>query len=511
MTGRGWPLAIAALGWMIALASPARCCDTPVYRYAMYRWQPAPYEVYFFHNHPPSPPDRLVAERLSKAARSDDAANVVHIPVDLSRDPELLGVPQDVRQAWDEREDKSLPFYLVATPHGRHLHAGSLDPAALPGLLQSPVRKQLGRQLEAGKLGVLIFVPGADPTENERVANLLEELQQQLADGMIVLRPDAQAGPPAGPGAGVVPGVPRVDEAKPEIAVVQVDRDDPAETWFLRILLATETELADEQRPLVFVAYGRARVLLPYIGAGITYDNLIRELQFISGACSCTVKEQNPGVDLLLQYDWEAAAAALAERFGVEEGNEQQFGPGGFFPELIIPSATTAPSTGSPSSTGDSSAGANSENAEPATQDATTDDQPAPGDVVIHGRFDKPAPAEANGEPSTLPAAAVTGHDASPAGDGALTAADGAVPSDSDPPANVPPSVPDDTQEAATSGNQTSPVLGTEVASLPSEQGEDGAAAFEGSSLRSIFIIGGGLAIAFIMLVGVTFVVMRPR
>ena len=27
-----------------------RPCDTPVYRYAMYRWDPAPYEIYYFHS-----------------------------------------------------------------------------------------------------------------------------------------------------------------------------------------------------------------------------------------------------------------------------------------------------------------------------------------------------------------------------------------------------------------------------------------------------------------------------
>jgi hypothetical protein len=46
------------------------------------------------------------------------------------------------------------------------------------------------------------------------------------------------------------------------------------------------------------------------------------------------VKEQNPGVDLLIHYDWEAAAAQVAEKFGHEEGNS--FGIDQFFPLLPL-------------------------------------------------------------------------------------------------------------------------------------------------------------------------------
>jgi hypothetical protein len=65
----------------------------------------------------------------------------------------------------------------------------------------------------------------------------------------------------------------------------------------------------------------------------------VEVIEFISGACSCTVKEQNPGVDLLMRHDWDAAAEKLAAQFGAEEGNEGEFGADAFFPELIIPAA----------------------------------------------------------------------------------------------------------------------------------------------------------------------------
>jgi len=83
--------------------------------------------------------------------------------------------------------------------------------------------------------------------------------------------------------------------------------------------------------------FGRARAIPPCIDKGITVQNLARELTFIAGACSCTIKEQNPGVDLLVRFDWDKAAATIAEKFGAEEGNEKQIGSSEFFPDLLIP------------------------------------------------------------------------------------------------------------------------------------------------------------------------------
>jgi hypothetical protein len=45
--------------------------------------------------------------------------------------------------------------------------------------------------------------------------------------------------------------------------------------------------------------------LLPLIGAGITPQNIQEAAGFLAGPCSCEVKEQNPGFDLLVGTDWD--------------------------------------------------------------------------------------------------------------------------------------------------------------------------------------------------------------
>ena len=70
------------------------------------------------------------------------------------------------------------------------------------------------------------------------------------------------------------------------------------------------------KKPMVFPIYGRGRALNPYIGSGITADNLVGEItHVILAACTCTRKAEHPGVDLITHHDWHSTAVAMAKRF----------------------------------------------------------------------------------------------------------------------------------------------------------------------------------------------------
>src|SRR6185503_19148933 len=49
----------------------------------------------------------------------------------------------------------------------------------------------------------------------------------------------------------------------------------------------------------------RGRALEPLIAAGVTRDNVMEQAGYLCGACSCEVKEQNPGMDLLMAANWQ--------------------------------------------------------------------------------------------------------------------------------------------------------------------------------------------------------------
>jgi hypothetical protein len=93
-------------------------------------------------------------------------------------------------------------------------------------------------------------------------------------------------------------------------SLLRVSRDDPEEGALLGMLLNVEDDLGDfADKPMVFPAFGRGRVLEPLIGAGLTQNNVMYAASYLCGACSCQVKDQNPGVDLLVAADWNAAVA----------------------------------------------------------------------------------------------------------------------------------------------------------------------------------------------------------
>jgi hypothetical protein len=423
----------------------------------MYRWQPAPYEVYFFHDAEPDQQDQKVAELLESFGRGNAApANVVYLPVNLAEDKELASVPPDVKKAWEARDDKSLPAYFISTPYGAGLSFHQLDAENVKALVESPARKSLAAQLETGKLGVFVLLTGADAAETKQTQEIMQELVEEVQSGKVSLYVSPSQDGAEASGA-------ESNEEKKEVkantglGLMTIDRDSQEEQWFVRSLLAMEPDLAAETRPMVFLIYGRARALLPYIGKGITRENLLREIEFVSGACSCTVKEQNPGVDLLVRYDWESAAAALADKFGSEEGNESQFGPEAFFPELII------------------GGGAEPE----VTEVAAGDFEQSGNQDIIEDPAGDSAPA-AGASPEEV---VVVSTDTPPSTDLVVQEA---APNESIAVASVP---------------------AVEAPPLPPPSGPEEAP----SAFSSVWVVGGGIVVAFLVLFGLTFVVLRPQ
>ncbi len=324
----GLSFAIATIGLSVANA-----CDTPVYRYAMYRWEPAPYEIYYFHNDPIGDEAAKLHEQIEAAARSEDKpANVMFVPVPLKEDTELRRIPPDVKAAWLKQEEPTIPSYMVVTPLGVQLHSGDLDEATLKALLDSPARTDIANQLEKGKACVMVLLTGSDKAANQEAEKAAKTLIKDIADGKIELY---MTPPMYG-----IPGEDQPEPPKVEIGFYKLDRNNAKEKWLIESLLSIESDLKDDEfkdKAMVFGIFGRGRALPPFVGKGINPDNLLDCVDFVTGACSCTVKDQNPGMDLLFTKDWWTAAENLANAFGSEEGNEPQYAAADFFPQLMIP------------------------------------------------------------------------------------------------------------------------------------------------------------------------------
>jgi hypothetical protein len=464
------PLTIA---WWTSAAS---ACDTPVYRYAMYRWLPAPYEVYCFHRGALDESSQAVKDAIEQASEAEEnRANVVFLAVDLDKDPELKTVPPDVKKAREADPQDQLPRYLISSPVPSfnpdtempvHVYSGELTKDAMPALFSSPAREEMANQLAQGRAGVFVFLPGTNQEKNEKAEKVIQGVVDDVASGKVQLyvSPALAYAAENEDGENPVP--------KTEVGFVKVDRNDEAEQWFVRTLLSLDYDLKDSEEPMLFTVYGRGRALFSCLGDGIHEDNLLQDIEFITGACSCTVKEQNPGVDLLVHYDWEAAAASVAEKFGAEEGSRYHFSGDSLFPELIIPSNAGEMDSTDSADDEDVAVGA-SKDAEPVadTEDQVAqadslvaDDREAEGSVTVDQPSSKDSPPTA--EPET---AAATDRE----------------------------------QDVADAPQQVASNMPAADPDPSADQGESG--------MRGVVFVGVGLVVALIVLFGATFVVLRPK
>jgi len=309
----------------LSAGTPASACNTPVYRYAMYNWASTPYAVFYFHEGTPAEEDEAVNKLLVELSEAEPPANVYFNEVDVSEEECFSRLHPLIKKLYEANAEVPKPMHLIITPWGAELFAGRLDEAKVKAMVASPARTKMTELLAEGNITVLMILTGPNADENQRAEKVAGEVVDVIVSGEIPVGVD-----PVGYG----PEMPYDDneqgddedgeeeddgngdedsKGRAKIAMLKVSRTDAAEEWLVRTLLSIEPDLDEfPDDTMIFAAYGRGRAMPPYIGKGITPDNLIDCVMFLAGACSCMVKDQNPGMDLLMQCDWNTVADVLA-------------------------------------------------------------------------------------------------------------------------------------------------------------------------------------------------------
>jgi len=300
-TCRGWGVAAGLV--LVLLAGTAEACSVPVFRYALERWPADPYEVLIFHRGDLSEEQQQALDHLKKASVEERPDGVVDLwIVDLSQ-----GEPKDeAAEIWKAHAASAkTPWVVVRYPRmfgiPIDMWAGPLGEAEMERLLDSPTRRQVAKSLLEGETTVFVLLESGNAKQDEAAAKRLEKTLRRL---------EKEIEPPVPPGG--MWGDPIYDtEGAPQLkiafSVVRVSRDDPAESGFRHMLLGCEPGLKKETEPMVFPMFGRGRVLCALVGEGIAEENIEEICWFVSSACSCIVKYQNPGVDMLMDVRWDAA------------------------------------------------------------------------------------------------------------------------------------------------------------------------------------------------------------
>lgn len=291
-----WTFLVVAL-----LAASAVACQVPVFRYALERWNTDKYEVLVIHDAAFDPSAQAAFDKL-KSSPIAHAANmeVRSVKYPYLRDSELLDL-------WTAQGDAPKPLLVVLYPKSatevpnRILSSVPLTEENVESVIASPVRAKIAEQLSAGHSAVWIFVPCDNDQKNAKAMNLLRERIAVNQERLTVPTAAELEIDPAVLAKNKIP-------LRIEFSIVTVNRNDPKESFLLAALQRSEPDL-DDSEPMAFPVFGRGRVLYGLVGDGIMPETIDTACKFISGPCSCQVKEQNPGFDLLMQSDWDKTVA----------------------------------------------------------------------------------------------------------------------------------------------------------------------------------------------------------
>jgi hypothetical protein len=289
----------------VVIFAAGLACQVPVFRFALERWEADSYTIIIV----PGTGGKLSAaeEEVTAFLQSKGSTDSATANLNIRIDPENVG--EDVGATLRLIYPSKLPGSDVPA-----IWSGALIMKNARALVDSPARRKIVTRLLNGESATWVLVESGDKGKDDKAASEIEKAflkaksELKIPDGVLTVE-EAQE-------------VSQADNRdqddilrskiplKIDFSLIQISRDDPAEAIFREMLLHMEDDLGEfTDEPMVFPVFGRGRALEPLIGRGINLENVFEHTSYFCGACSCEIKNQNPGIDLLIAADWETAVA----------------------------------------------------------------------------------------------------------------------------------------------------------------------------------------------------------
>jgi hypothetical protein len=297
-----------------------------VFRYALEQWPADSYRIEIIHSGPLEGEAKAAADLLVKYG--EDEAVSMNLTLSFTRSPgEETGARQPYVNVYHPSDlDRKQPVW-----------GDMLSRQAVERIVDSPSRRAVVNLLTKGISAVWLFLPCGDEKKDTEAFTVLEKELAKL-QGTIELPGDPMADTWNENDLGKGPSL------DISFSAVRIDRNDRAEEFFIKSLLRVEADLPNFLgQPMAFPVFGRGRVLYALAGKGINTDTIKEACAFITGPCSCLVKELNPGVDLLMRADWEGS---MGERMVTNPSARMLLGVGSLpasdQPRLASPETATS-------------------------------------------------------------------------------------------------------------------------------------------------------------------------
>lgn len=281
---------------VLAVSGSLLACQVPVFRYALERWSSDQYRILVLTEGPLDAEHQAALKPLEGTSERAAQATIKVHDVSMTKDA-------FVKQLWKGRVKDSGPLMVALYPERSSINAeqvaysSPLSAQSVPQVVDSPARKEIIEKLSEGHSAVWILLESGDAAKDQAALTQLQEQLEKDAEWLKLPSPEEMEISPELLGSTKIP-------LQIQFSVISVRRDDSKEQFLIDCLLNSESDLRDYEEPMAFPVFGRGRVLYAVVGQGIAADTIRKASSFIVGPCSCQVKEQNPGFDLLLNCDW---------------------------------------------------------------------------------------------------------------------------------------------------------------------------------------------------------------
>ena len=179
------------------------------------------------------------------------------------------------------KEDLKQPYYALY--YKNKLIEKYVDYNDINHLATSPLREKIAVELLEGKLCVLLFLKSGDETKDN---NRLQILKSTL----------------------------KFSPFKDIITIMESDRNNREEAQFTSLLLNVEDDLKNIREPMLFGIFGKLKALEPLLAGGISEENINLMIDYLKAECSCLIKDDLPGKDILFSGNWENPKPALLNK-----------------------------------------------------------------------------------------------------------------------------------------------------------------------------------------------------
>lgn len=303
MRRSSWILACTVIA--ASLAAPLLACKVPVFRYALERWAADNYRIVAVVDGETSSEVDAAIARLQKAAKLPLNAEVEVLDLSQLSEAELWSV-----EGVDNTDE--VPVLQVFYPEksgGRQLcWAGELSVDNVNLWFDSPLRQAIAHDLATGVSATWILAEGPDEQENAavlaRLHNALATATEQISVPDGVIRRDEAARVIAADPSASMDDILRSDiPLRIEFSIHRIEFNDPDESALSAMLDGGDGQIA---RPFVCPVFGRGRMAEPLTADRFSEAAVVSACEYLVGECSCSVKTLSPGIDMLLQTDWQA-------------------------------------------------------------------------------------------------------------------------------------------------------------------------------------------------------------